>query len=87
MRIEAGQVVKSIAGHDAEGFYLLLAVEKGYVLLADGKRRPLERPKRKSVKHIRKTNTRLDLSGIETNKKLRGALRALTQKEGGILLV
>lgn len=31
-------------------------------------------PKRKSVKHIRKTNTVLDLSGIDTNRKLRRRL-------------
>ncbi|MEM1485171.1 KOW domain-containing RNA-binding protein [Oscillospiraceae bacterium PP1C4] len=87
MPIEAGCVVKSIAGHDANSFYVVTSVQDGYVTLADGKVRMLERPKRKSVKHIRKTNEMLDLSGINTNKKLRNALRAFCGKEGGTALV
>ena len=81
MPVERGRVVCSKAGHDAGGYFV--------VLLCDGGRRPLEAPKRKSVKHIRKTNTVLDLSGIDTNRKLRRALAALRREsdEGGNQLV
>ena len=53
----------------------------------DGKRRPLERPKCKSRRHIRKTNTVLELSGAATNKMLRRALRPFYENEGGEPLV
>lgn len=89
MQVERGRVVCSKAGHDAGGWFAVLAEENGRVLLCDGKRRPLAAPKRKSVKHIRKTNTVLDLSGIDTNRKLRRALAALRREldEGGNQLV
>ena len=89
MPVERGRVVCSKAGHDAGGYFVALAEEEGRVLLCDGGRRPLEAPKRKSVKHIRKTNTVLDLSGSDTNRKLRRALAALRREsdEGGNQLV
>lgn len=87
MPIEAGMVVRSIAGHDAGSWLVVLSAENGFVRLADGKTRPLEKPKQKSIKHIRKTNTRLDLSSIKTNKKLREALREFRGNEGGNQLV
>lgn len=82
-----GSVVRSVAGHDANLLYVVLSEENGFVTLADGKLRPLEKPKRKSVKHIRRTNRTLELSGVDTNKKLREALRAVQSGEGGNALV
>lgn len=87
MPLEAGTVVRAIAGHDAGSWFVVLSAENGFVCLADGKTRPLEKPKRKSEKHIRKTNTHLDLSSIDTNKKLREALREFRGNEGGNQLV
>lgn len=83
--IEEGMVVHSAAGHDAGVCYLVLAVEGNFALLADGRRRKLDRPKRKSVRHIRKTNTRLQRP--DTDKKLREALRAFRTDKGGNKLV
>ena len=88
MPIQPGSVVESIAGHDAGRFYVVVSVEKRHVALADGKVRLLEKPKRKSVKHIRKTNAVLDLSSGATNKKLRTFLRGCRgESEGGNELV
>ena len=87
MLVEKGSVVRSMAGHDKGTLYLVLGAEKDRMLLCDGKRRPLDRPKRKSGKHIRKTNTVLDLAGMDTDKKVRRALSALAAKEGGNQLV
>lgn len=82
MPVTEGCVVFSAAGHDAGGFYAVVKACEGFVWLADGRRRKLEAPKRKSVKHIRKTNTTLELSGA-TNKSLREALAAFQSQEGG----
>ncbi len=45
-------IVCSIAGHDRGQLFLVVDTKDGYVYLADGKRRKLSRPKRKSQKHI-----------------------------------
>ncbi len=87
MPTEAGIIVRSTAGHDARGWFVVVSAENGFVCLADGKTRLLEKPKLKSEKHIRKTNTQLDLSSITTNKKLREALREFRGNEGGNQLV
>lgn len=87
MPVGTGRVVRSIAGRDAGVFYVVLEDRDGRVLLADGKCRPLERPKCKSRRHIRKTNTVLELSGAATNKMLRRALRPFYENEGGEPLV
>ena len=87
MPVGTGRVVRSIAGRDAGVFYVVLEDRDGRVLLAAGKRRQLERPKCKSRRHIRKTNTVLELSGAATNKMLRRALRPFYENEGGEPLV
>lgn len=83
--IEPGMVVYSAAGHDTGTYYLVLSVEGMFALLANGRRRKLENPKRKSVRHIRKTNARMQSPA--TDKALREALRALCTDEGGSELV
>lgn len=53
MEIGYADIVSSAAGHDKGALFLVVGVEGRYFLLADGKNRPLERPKRKSKKHVR----------------------------------
>jgi len=71
-----GKVVKSTAGHDKNRFFCIVGISKDNVKLADGKLRTLEKPKTKNTKHIQNTSTVLDLSVVDTNKKLRAALRS-----------
>lgn len=74
MEFEKGTVVISKAGRD-KGYFLVVVDEAdGYVMVADGKERPLDRPKRKNPKHLQKTNGQLRLEQL-TDKKLRTALR------------
>lgn len=88
MTIEKGSVVRSVAGHDADRFYVVLAVEGDFAFIADGKERRLEKPKRKRKKHLRGTNTRLDVSSLTTDRKLREALHQFNDgdlpSEGGM---
>ncbi len=53
MEIGYADIVSSAAGHDKGALFLVVGVEGRCFLLADGKNRPLERPKRKSKKHVR----------------------------------
>jgi ribosomal protein L14E/L6E/L27E len=52
--IKAGDVVRSVAGHDKGGLFVVLdAVDADFVLYADGKTRTVEKPKKKKRKHLR----------------------------------
>lgn len=46
-----------------------------YGVVADGKRRPLERPKRKKLFHLAPTGTVLPEEALKTNRSIRSALR------------
>lgn len=74
--LKKGSVVKTIAGHDKDKFYVVLRVEGNRVFIADGKSRKLEKPKCKNVKHIRITQTALDMEIVKTDKRLRTELAA-----------
>ena len=52
MDIARSDIVKASAGRDKGKLFFVLEVEGEYLLLADGKNRRLERPKRKNRKHV-----------------------------------
>ena len=52
MDIARSDIVRAAAGRDKGKVFFVLAVEGDYLLLADGKSRRLERPKRKKRKHV-----------------------------------
>ena len=47
-------IVISLAGRDRDQYAFVVGLEDGYVLIADGKGRRLENPKRKKMKHVAK---------------------------------
>ena len=51
MDIVKANIVTSTAGRDKGEVFFVLATEGDFLLLADGKTRPVERPKRKRRKH------------------------------------
>ncbi len=52
MSFQQAQIVRSRSGHDKDQLFCVMAVEGSFVLLADGKRRRVDRPKRKNIKHV-----------------------------------
>lgn len=56
MKDLVGRLVVSTAGHDAEQLYVVMAQEADFVYLTDGKYHPVEKQKKKSVKHINTFN-------------------------------
>ena len=52
MDIAKSDLVKSTAGRDRDSLFFVLATEGDFLLLADGKHRRLENPKRKRKKHV-----------------------------------
>ena len=87
MDIAKADIVISIAGRDQGGLFYVLSAENGYVLIADGKGRKIESPKRKKLKHVRRV-TRTDSrvarkllqGGTVLNSELRRDLARLSQQ-------
>ncbi|HEY8496586.1 MAG TPA: KOW domain-containing RNA-binding protein [Limnochordales bacterium] len=53
MRLEPGRVVSSRAGRDRDKLYVVYRVlEDGFVLVVDGEKRTMARPKRKNPRHL-----------------------------------
>lgn len=75
-----GLVVRARAGHDKGDFLAVLETGDGWAIIADGKRRPLTKPKRKKLIHLTPTGTVLSEEQMETNRKLRNALRSFMEK-------
>ena len=84
-----GSIVLAQAGRDQSGLFFVVGEENALLLLADGKRRKLESPKRKNPRHV----CPVDCAGFDhsvihklkegnpvTNRELRQALAAF--KEG-----
>ena len=69
-----GRFVCSNSGRD-KGYFLVVIMEvDGFLLVCDGKERPLSRPKKKNPKHLALTNTVLSEDSYSTDKSLRRAL-------------
>ena len=52
MNIAESNIVKATAGRDTGKIFFVLAVQRDFLLLADGKHRRVENPKRKRQKHV-----------------------------------
>ena len=83
MEIARSDIVKSAAGRDKGKIFFVLDVEGEFLLLADGKCRKLEQPKRKKRKHVSflgrpdcRTAERIRSEENITNSELRRTLAA-----------
>ncbi|MDO4607623.1 MAG: KOW domain-containing RNA-binding protein [Clostridia bacterium] len=76
-----GTVVISKAGRDKDKVMVIVKETENHLLVCDGKERPVERPKRKNPKHLKLTNTRLTADRLETNPRLRKALKSAVYEE------
>lgn len=96
MEISISDIVVSLAGRDKGMLFYVVGTEGAYVLVANGRQRKLEHPKRKKLKHVRKVpraETRVArkiLSGSKVlNSELRRDLAAFSreitsQNQGGL---
>lgn len=74
--MERGTVVIAKAGKEKGGFYVVVQVlDPRYVLISDGRRRPLEKPKKKNIAHLQRTN--YNIGEISTNRQLRTYLNSI----------
>ncbi len=69
-----GRVVRSCAGHDKGSFLVVLRTEENRAVVCDGRRRSLEHPKRKNLRHLSMTSTVLPENLMQTSCGIRRAL-------------
>ena len=84
MSMERAQIVRSRAGHDKGELFCVLDTDGEFLLLADGKHRKVESPKRKRATHVtsvgdcRHPTIEKIRAGIPVgNQELRRAIAAL----------
>ncbi|HPU01494.1 MAG TPA: KOW domain-containing RNA-binding protein [Bacillota bacterium] len=69
--LRPGQLVRSKAGRDKGKHYLVIKVNSPReVLLADGRSRPLSRPKKKNVIHLQRYSRWVDIEELIRSQKL-----------------
>lgn len=79
----------SRSGHDKDSLYVIIKEEANLVYLADGKLKPIEKPKRKNRKHIQIIkNLPKDITEVFTqenfrNEEIKRAIK-LYQEQTGI---
>lgn len=85
--IVIGSVVLSTQGRDKGKYFLVTALGKGIVFVADGGMRKLNNPKKKNVKHVSDSGIRLEAIAekLAEGKKVfdsevKSALRQLNQQ-------
>ena len=60
MELKLGMIVKSMAGHDAGRFYVVVKILENRAYIADGRLRQIEKPKAKNPVHLSKSNKIID---------------------------
>ena len=87
MEIAKSNIVRSDAGRDKGKLFAVLAVEGEYLLLADGKSRKVEHPKRKKRRHVlfvsaeeNRLTDKIKSGEKITNSELRRALAAFREE-------
>ena len=71
-------VVLSTTGRDKDKLFYVIGIEGEYLLLANGKDRTLDKPKRKKQKHVQKvlrSETRVAVKLVNGDKVLNSELR------------
>ena len=90
MEIAKSDIVRSDAGRDKGKLFAVLAVEGEYLLLADGKSRKVESPKRKKRRHVlfvasdeSRLSEKIKSEEKITNSELRRTLAAYREERSG----
>ena len=77
-KFQTADVVRSTAGRDQGKLFYVLDTDDQYLFLVNGKDRPLDKPKRKKCKHVRKVlrpDTRVAAKLASGDKVLNSELR------------
>lgn len=73
----------SLAGHDKGEYFIVIDAEEEYVLLADGRCRTAEKPKRKKKKHVQICRQQLISQFPVTDEVIRKTLKNYVKNHCG----
>jgi Ribosomal protein L14E/L6E/L27E len=83
VEIRIGSVVESAAGHDKGVLFAVIGfADEKHALIADGKVRRLEKPKKKKLRHLEPLGQLTPDNPTQTNRQLRNTLRAFKGSQG-----
>lgn len=74
MEITVGTIVFSKAGRDKGNILLTVAVSDNFAYVCDGNLRKVEKPKKKKLIHLQRTNCVVDITDGLTNCEVRKIL-------------
>lgn len=80
----SGCLAQSLAGHDKGEYFIILSEAGDFVMLADGRLRTAEKPKRKKKKHIQIKKQPLITEFPVKNEEIRKALKDYMKNHCGI---
>jgi large subunit ribosomal protein L14e len=82
-----GQVVRVLQGREAGQYMIIVGmIDDRFVLLADGEKRKMNKPKKKNIQHVELTNyisPEVQNSLLETGRVTNGKLRFAISKFAG----
>lgn len=86
---QSGDIAVSLCGRDSGRRFFILEASDPFCILADGKLRTLEKPKKKKNKHLKwlsrpqcRVSEKLQSGEKVTNRELRRALAEINETEG-----
>lgn len=79
-----GRIAVSTAGHDKGLVLCVIGTDGNSLLLADGRHRKVQKPKRKQLKHLVFIEDAALYSGRMTNKSLRAHIREVCNHCGHV---
>ena len=71
MNTVKGSIVKAVAGREKNGFFVVLDCDSVFAYIADGKRRKVEKPKKKKLKHLKNTSVRSEYAASKLSQGLK----------------
>ena len=75
MDVVKGMIVKSLAGRDKGELRVVVDLQGNNALLCDGKKRKLENPKIKNIKHLEKTKTVIDANLLVSDADIKKEIK------------
>lgn len=69
MSLSVGKLVISVAGRDERRVFAVIGENEAHLILADGRKRRIEKPKTKKVKHVEFLDVELSQDALELLKK------------------
>lgn len=82
--VQPYEIVLSLAGHDKGKLFCVIGAEGDFLLLADGKGRKLDAPKRKRTKHVRGVGTSAHPGNLRIAERRAGDGPRPARRTGGL---